>query len=103
MHDRDLVGPAPTGPRSQHRSLVVLVVSANLARRHLGESQRAMVAARLETTTHGGDRTEQDANLHLDRETAAELAHTSTRSVSSARKVVESGAPALVEAGWPWR
>jgi hypothetical protein len=34
---------------------VAFVVSANIKRRHLGESQRGMIAARIETMKHGGD------------------------------------------------
>jgi hypothetical protein len=33
------------------------VVSANVKRRHLNESQRALIATQLATYTHGGDRT----------------------------------------------
>lgn len=50
---------------------VAFVISANLRRRHLTESQRAMVAAKLANLEHGGDRlTGQAANLRLEPHTA---------------------------------
>lgn len=79
---------------------LAFVLSLNLHRRHLSESQRAMVAAKLESFGHGGARQnfeKQDANLHLDRKSAAEALHVSERSVSSAAKVRDRGAPELVE------
>lgn len=83
-------------------SLVSFVVSLNLHRRHLSESQRAMVAAKLATMQHGGDRkSDQDANLHLDRVSrteAADLLQVSPRSVANARVVYTDGAPELVAA-----
>ncbi|HEX6968281.1 MAG TPA: MT-A70 family methyltransferase [Micromonosporaceae bacterium] len=80
--------------------LVSFVVSLNLRRRHLNESQRAMVAARIERLRHGGKR--QDANLHLDRDDAARLLNVSPRSIASAKKVQALGIPELgqkVESG----
>ena len=73
-----------------------LVVSLNLHRRHLDESQRAMVAAKIATLPKG-------ANQHVQictpsREKAAELLNVSTRTVASARKVLDEGAPELVAA-----
>lgn len=82
------------------------VVSLNLHRRHLSESQRAMVAAKLETLSHGGDRKNQDANLHVDavtRTEAAELLNVGTRSVASAKKILEEAPPEVsraVESGY---
>jgi len=76
------------------------VISLNLRRRHLDESQRALVAARLEQLKHGGDRKSehQDANWHLDREDAASLLNVGVRSVARAAEVRDHGAPELVRA-----
>ncbi len=83
------------------------VVSLNLHRRHLTESQRAMVAAVIANMEHGGDRREQAANLPLDptphqpavtQAEAAELLNVSERTVRAARKVQNEGAPELVAA-----
>jgi len=57
------------------------VVSLNLHRRHLTESQRAMIAAKLENMSQG--RPEKDANLHdlrISRTEAADLLQVSPRS-----------------------
>ena len=67
---------------------VGFVVSLNLHRRHLNESQRSMVSARLANLSHGGDRkADQDANLRLDvtRVQAAEMLNVSERSVKRDR------------------
>jgi len=78
---------------------LAFVIAKNLARRHLTESQRGMVAKRLETVKHGGDRkTDQDANLHVDRARAAEMLNVSPRTVATAAKVIDKGAPELVAA-----
>ena len=75
------------------------VISLNLHRRHLNESQRAMVAAKLATFKHGGDRvSEQGANLHLATNEAGALLNVSERSVKSAKKVRAEGTPELIAA-----
>ena len=77
-----------------------LVISLNLHRRHLSESQRAMVAARLATLVHG-QRADycRDANLHVcDRQDAAQRLSVSPRSVANAAKVRAAGTPELVAA-----
>ena len=83
-------------------SLVSFVVSLNLHRRHLSESQRAMVAAKL-ATMKSGERTDlSDPNLpqicgRLSQTDAAELLNVSPRSVSNAAKVIEDGVLDLAE------
>lgn len=74
---------------------VGFVVRANLTRRHLSETQRAIAAGKIETMRHGGDR--QDANLHLaiTREKAAEMLNVSPRTVATV-KAVERDAPDLL-------
>lgn len=80
------------------------VLSTNLHRRHLTESQRAAVAAKLANMGHGGDRkSDQAANLPDDRAPisqaqAAEMLNVSERSVRTAKTVIEHGAPELVAA-----
>ena len=93
---------------------LAFVVSTNLHRRHLTESQRASVAARLANMP--SHRPSKGANLHpsspqlfhddqhlprppmVSAAAAAEMLNVSERSVKSARKVHESGAPELVQA-----
>ena len=80
---------------------VAFVVSLNLKRRHLDESQRAMVAARI-ATMRQGSRTDIRQICGKSQEQAADLLNVSPRSVGDARKVIEKGAPQLaaaVEAG----
>lgn len=77
------------------------VISRNLNRRHLDESQRAMVAARL-ATMRQGERTdlavaEPSANLpKVDQPTAAKALSISERALRYARRVQDHGVPELV-------
>jgi hypothetical protein len=76
-----------------------LVVARNVRRRHLDESQRALIAAKLETLHHGGNRKAgQDAILHVDRSAAAKMLNVGERSVASAAKVLGKGRSELVRA-----
>ncbi|MBM3274526.1 MAG: S-adenosylmethionine-binding protein [Candidatus Sericytochromatia bacterium] len=88
------------------------VVSLNLKRRHLNESQRAMVAAKLANLGWGGNRRSSDhvqgANLPLELPSqtatpvtvaqAAEMLNVSERSVKTAREVQQEAAPELIRA-----
>ncbi len=72
------------------------VISLNLKRRHLSESQRAMVAAKLAKLPKG-------SNQHTpiggpSRQTAAELLNVGTTSVERAKMVQQKGTAELVDA-----
>lgn len=74
---------------------VAFIVSANVHRRHLTESQRALVAAKLADLKHGdvsriSQQTSQSANLHLGKTQAkaAEELSVSRRSVATAKTVL---------------
>jgi hypothetical protein len=93
---------------------VEYVVSMNLTRRHLNETQRAMVAAQLEPLYAAEARARQKATQITDgttavaslpppdagkaREKAAARVHVSPRSVQEAKTVIATGIPALVAA-----
>lgn len=93
------------------RGPLAFVIAKNIHRRHLDESQRAMVAARIANLTHGGDRkSDQAANLPLDpagentkrasmggvpQAEAASLLNVSERSVRAAKAVEELGTDEL--------
>jgi hypothetical protein len=73
---------------------LAFVVSANLRRRHLNESQRAMIAARLATLRLGAN--QHSEGLPIGR--ASTLLNIGERSVARAREVLESGEPELARA-----
>jgi N6-adenosine-specific RNA methylase IME4 len=76
---------------------VAYVVSLNPRRRHLSESQRAMVAAKLATLGQGA-RTDLAPIGAKSQEEAADLLNVSRRSTQRAREVQEQGTPELVHA-----
>jgi hypothetical protein len=76
------------------------VITKNLHRRHLNESQRAMVATKI-ATMRQGERTDlqPSANLQkVNRATAANMLNVSERSAANAAKVQAEGTPELVRA-----
>jgi N6-adenosine-specific RNA methylase IME4 len=74
------------------------VVSLNVKRRHLDESGRAMVAARIATLQLGANQhTRGSENLPTQNQ-AADLLNVSDRSVRSAKTVQTTGTPELVQA-----
>lgn len=79
---------------------VGFVVSLNLHRRHLSESQRASVAAKLANMVQG-ERTDKEPSANLPKVSqtdAAALLNVSTRSVTAAAKVQQAGVPELAAA-----
>jgi len=83
-------------------STVAYVLSLNLHRRHLNESQRAMVAAKLANMQLGDNQhTVASANLQtqpVSRADAADLLDVSERSVNAAAKVQRAAIPEVVAA-----
>ena len=72
------------------------VISLNLHRRHLNESQRAMVAAKLATLPLGAN---QHAQICAPSQlSAAEMLNVSRRTVQAATKVRDQGTPELIAA-----
>jgi ParB-like chromosome segregation protein Spo0J len=73
------------------------VIDANIRRRHLDASQRAMIAAKLATLSDGQRQVGKYANVPTQAE-AASILNVGERSVRSAREVIDEGAPELVSA-----
>jgi hypothetical protein len=87
-------------PRVEYRGDDPLgyVVSLNLRRRHLTESQRGMVAAKLAKMPVGRPEKAADLPVSPTQAEAATMLAVSERTVRAARKVQEVGVPALVAA-----
>lgn len=102
------VGVAPASREYEGDNPAAFVISLNLKRRHLNESQRAMVAAKLANMPRGGDRPSASdsnfdaANLPIRNATsqseAADLLSVSPRSVRTAKKIQAEAEPELVAA-----
>jgi hypothetical protein len=73
------------------------VLSLNLKRRHLDESQRAMVAKKVATLEHGQRQTGKFAGVMTQAE-AASMLNVSERSVRTAGTVFDKAAPEIVTA-----
>lgn len=71
----------------KHGDPLAFVISANLSRRHLTESQRAAVAAELANLSNGETKKTSSANLPTSQGEAAKMLNVSTRSVGAASKV----------------
>ena len=75
-----------------------VVISANLHRRHLASSQRAMVAARLATLSNGQHGKALSNDGASSRDDAAQLLNVSTKSLDRAKHVIEHGSKELIAA-----
>src|ERR1019366_3351516 len=75
---------------------VAYVISANIHRRHLDASQRAIIAAKLATLAKGEN--QHTARAVPSQEKAAKLMNVSVASVQRARVVLDRGSPELVQA-----
>lgn len=88
----------------KHGPLLPFVISLNLHRRHLNETQRAMVAAKV-ANMRQGERTDLEPSVNLPKVSqsqAAELLNVSEKTVRFAVTVQENAAPellSLVESG----
>jgi len=91
----DAAGMEPTFTVYTGDDPVAYVISLNLRRRHLDESQRAMVAAKL-ATLRDGQRADLVEGLPIGR--ASALLNVGERTIARAREVQEHGTPELVSA-----
>lgn len=90
-------GDSIIGPLEYRDDITGFIISKNIHRRHLTESQRAMVAAKIATTKQGA-RTDLVETSTKSQAQAAEMLNVSRESVVAAKKVLDRGAPELVAA-----
>jgi hypothetical protein len=79
---------------------VAWVISHNLHRRHLDESQKAMVAAKIANIQRGGDRKSDDIKgpIGTSIKDASKIVNCSERSTKRAKKVIAEGAEQVQQA-----
>jgi N6-adenosine-specific RNA methylase IME4 len=95
-HFRNFCERGLDGPRSP----LDFVIDKNLRRRHLDESQRAMVAANIAMLKHGqrANRESPIGDSSVTQADAARMLRVGKRSVERARDVLDHGAPELIAA-----
>lgn len=76
------------------KDALAFVISKNMARRHLDESQRALIAAKLATAKQGG----QGKGAAMSVKDAAAKLNVGTTTVKAAKKVLKKGAAEMVKA-----
>jgi hypothetical protein len=83
-------------PNGSSDTPLKFVISQNINRRHLNESQRAVIAASITTTQKGMNRfTPKDGSI--DTSTAAGMLNVGEASVKRAKKFIEKAPPQFVE------
>ncbi|MEJ0003257.1 MAG: ParB/RepB/Spo0J family partition protein [Pararobbsia sp.] len=96
------LGIAPKVKSEESNELIALVISLNLHRRHLTETQRGMIAAKLanmqRVDTLRQRRSASLQNEPISQAVAATLLNVSPRSVATAVKVRGAGTPELIRA-----
>lgn len=93
------IGARPTLVDYEGDDAAAFVISLNLHRRHLSESQRMLVAGKL-ANLRDGQRADQAAQTcaPVTQSAAAEMLNVSRRGVQLAREVIDHGSPELVAA-----
>lgn len=84
--------------QGESEGLTSFVVSLNLKRRHLNESQRAMVAAKIANLEDGQKKCASPIGEPVTQQEAADLLNVSKRGVERAKQVQTEGTPELVAA-----
>ncbi len=92
------VGVEPRYRQYEGSNPLGFVISLNLNRRHLSESQRAMVAAGLANLSNGQKASSANLQSTVTQPQAAELLQVSPRSVATAAKVKRTAPVEVVEA-----
>jgi hypothetical protein len=82
---------------TKHRDPLAFVISANLHRRHLTESQRAMIGAKLATMPRDTNQHAKGGPIGLSNADTAKLLNVGERSIKRAKEVVQKGSPELQE------
>ncbi len=79
-------------------SLVAFVLSQNLHRRHLTESQRSMVAGRIATRSVGNPSMQPIDQIGVSNAQAADMLKVSYANVSRARRAIRAAEPEVIDA-----
>lgn len=85
-----LAGTEPEFKQYEGTEPLQYIISLNLIRRHLNETQRAVIASKLANITHGGDRrSDQTANLpfEISQPEAAEMLNVSERTIRTVKEI----------------